>query len=493
VDNTTTDQLSELIALIQDNADDIEAITSGKVNVSDIINNLTTNVTNKPLSAAQGVAIKALIDALQSQLDAKSDWNQNDSTKSDYIYNRPFYTSDPTEFIIAEGTIPVNGMMRVSTSTKSLILGETYSAIFDGITYNNLVAGNYDGLPTIINDSFMFAIQSGTAMAYAANGSVSHSLKIIGYMSTVVPLERKYIAEHIDTLAGEKVEGKEYVIDGENVIASKGAEVFNDYSTNIASGQYSHAEGMNNIASGDVAHAEGWNTKALGSYSHTEGYETTASESRSHAEGWSTEATGQAAHAEGFATHATGRFSHAEGDNATAGGRASHAEGYSTDAVADYSHAEGMQTNASSKYQHVQGKFNVIDSADKYAHIVGNGSSNTSRANAHTLDWNGNGWFKGDVYIGGTSQANGEKLAKMSDVTAQVNTRASIVPMTTAEYEALSAPAANTLYMITDAEEETGDGDSYTKSEIDNMVFITIADIDEICGATIQSEDEVVL
>lgn len=71
VDDTTTDQLSELIALIQDNATDIETITSGKVNVSDIIDNLTTNVSNQPLSAAQGVTIKALIDSLQTQLDSK--------------------------------------------------------------------------------------------------------------------------------------------------------------------------------------------------------------------------------------------------------------------------------------------------------------------------------------------------------------------------------------------------------------------------------------
>lgn len=69
VDNTKKDQLSELIALIETNADSIEAITSGKVNVSDIVNNLTTNVSNKPLSATQGVALKTLIDDLQTALD----------------------------------------------------------------------------------------------------------------------------------------------------------------------------------------------------------------------------------------------------------------------------------------------------------------------------------------------------------------------------------------------------------------------------------------
>ena len=38
----------------------IEQITTNKVSVSDIIDNLTTNVSNKPLSAAQGVALKTL-------------------------------------------------------------------------------------------------------------------------------------------------------------------------------------------------------------------------------------------------------------------------------------------------------------------------------------------------------------------------------------------------------------------------------------------------
>lgn len=64
-------QLSEIVAYIKSNKALIEAITTSKVSVSDIIDNLTTNVSNKPLSAAQGVALKALIDALSSnKLDA---------------------------------------------------------------------------------------------------------------------------------------------------------------------------------------------------------------------------------------------------------------------------------------------------------------------------------------------------------------------------------------------------------------------------------------
>ena len=63
-DDTTLDQMSEIVAYIKSNKSLIDAITTSKINVSDIVDNLTTNAVNKPLSAAQGVALKALIDAI---------------------------------------------------------------------------------------------------------------------------------------------------------------------------------------------------------------------------------------------------------------------------------------------------------------------------------------------------------------------------------------------------------------------------------------------
>lgn len=71
-DDTTLDQMSELVAYIKSNKDLIDAITTSKVSVDDIVDNLTTNVANKPLSAAQGVVLKALIDEeiTPAQIDA---------------------------------------------------------------------------------------------------------------------------------------------------------------------------------------------------------------------------------------------------------------------------------------------------------------------------------------------------------------------------------------------------------------------------------------
>ena len=173
-------------------------------------------------------------------------------------------------------------------------------------------------------------------------------------------------------------------------------------SDSTASGDNSHAEGRYSTASGECSHAEGHNTEASGDNSHAEGRDSKASGMNSHAEGRST-ASGMGSHAEGSST-ASGYSSHAEGDG-KAEGYNSHAEGDGK-ASGDYSHAEGYRTVAASAYQHVQGKDNKPDENGKYAHIVGNGTGTNLNllSNAHTLDWDGNGWFAGKVYVGGTGQ-----------------------------------------------------------------------------------------
>ena len=87
----------------------------------------------------------------------------------------------------------------------------------------------------------------------------------------------------------------------------------------------------------------------------------------------------------------------------------SHAEGHTTVASGTYSHAEGIRTIASGYAQHVQGKYNIENI--NYAHIVGNGASNSQRSNAHTLDWQGNAWFAGNVETQGIvlTSPNGTK------------------------------------------------------------------------------------
>ena len=163
---------------------------------------------------------------------------------------------------------------------------------------------------------------------------------------------------------------------------------------------------------GSNSHAEGSNTTASGSNSHAEGFSTKASIYNSHAEGNTTTASGSSSHAEGANTTASGRHSHAEGSNTTASGDNSHAEGRNTTASGDNSHAEGYYTTTKSYCQHVQGKCNIEDFPGVYADIIGNGSSDSQRSNAATVDWSGNAWYAGDVYVGSTSGTNKDEGSK---------------------------------------------------------------------------------
>ena len=134
-------------------------------------------------------------------------------------------------------------------------------------------------------------------------------------------------------------------------------------------------------------------------------------------------AGGDYSHSEGYLTSASGKSSHAEGDNTAARGVGSHSEGNMTGAYGNYSHAEGEETLTHGYCQHVQGKRNIEDTENKYAHIVGNGENLQNRSNAHTIDWQGNGWFAGTIKVGGTGQddENAKEVATTDTVMRQFN------------------------------------------------------------------------
>lgn len=422
VDDTTKDQLSEVIAMIEANEGTIESLTSGKVNVTDIINNLTTNVSDKPLSAAQGVALKALIDELRAALETvhvQADLSVNDETDPRYVHGRTHWIGDPVETVlIPEQTVSfkVSDEMgqALSPVTVDLVEGQSYTVNFDGVTYE-CVCKMFDIAYLYIGSSIAFGLEDtgepftyicvgGQSMWGAYNAETEHTLSLSTVVSEIVKIPKKFLPDY--DFAGKNVSGKTIMgHDGNEYVGNLCAEIFNDL-TNKASGQYSHAEGMKTTASGNNSHAEGYRTTASGYASHAEGVGTTASYDPSHAEGYHTTASGFASHAEGGDTVASGDRSHAEGMETTASG--------------NYSHAEGYWTNAVSSCQHVQGKYNINDTNNQYAHIVGNGTSATALSNAHTLDWEGNAWFAGKVYVGGTGQDD--------EAAVEVATKNEIIP-----------------------------------------------------------------
>ena len=248
----------------------------------------------------------------------------------------------------------------------------------------------------------------------------------------------------------------EIIDEGIGKKTTEGGEIFNDYTNNKA-GNNAHAEGRNTTAEAENSHAEGRATKAIGKASHAEGISTQANAESSHAEGYATKAngiqshaegnqteaglqshaegdqtkaTGETAHSEGRLTEASGASSHAEGKYTKATGHRAHAEGNNTKATNEAAHSEGVDTEASGKAshtegtgtvaggdnQHTQGKYNIKDENNKYAHIVGNGAANNDRSNAHTIDWDGNAWYAGDVKVGGTSYDDGVNVATETEL-----------------------------------------------------------------------------
>ena len=366
--------------------------------------------------------------ALYLTPDTSPDWNVNDETNPSYIKNRPFYTTDPVETVIVEETtITLQNGMGQLTSIQPLEVGQEYIITLDGTTYNCVAKLNekynmpYVGNAVLLGigedtgEPFFIAPKgSDTELGIKINSDVlEHTVGIVGMISEIRKLDEKYIPdslkESINKKPGLKVEGKTFTVNGEEVIALNGAEVFNDYENNMATGRYSHAEGyctsasgdfshsegIRAIASGACSHAEGSDVEAVGSDSHAEGGFTTAYGNNSHAEGRFTTAFGEASHAEGYSnnglpssittsstnddiinvakyepfTLAKEQGSHAEGNSTLALGKYSHAEGNYTITIGESSHAEGYHTKASYSCDHAEGYASVARGG--YSHAEG--------------------------------------------------------------------------------------------------------------------------
>lgn len=232
-----------------------------------------------------------------------------------------------------------------------------------------------------------------------------------------------------------------------------------------ATGRMTHAEGSNTMASGERSHAEGNYTTSSGVSSHAEGGIGTNTIILTGAKNVTTYTTSDTSFIQIGDTISTtssnnfpssysatvtsfvnntsvtlnktissraisnktcyvykksdvsGESAHGEGGGTTASGKFSHAEGFKTTASGMATHGEGIGTTAQRRSQHTEGEYNILDSSGSittrgtYLHIAGNGTSST-RSNAYTLDWSGNAWFAGDVYVGSTSGTNKDAGSK---------------------------------------------------------------------------------
>lgn len=309
----------------------------------------------------------SVLDSMLKSNKVQPDWNQNDLTASDYIKNKPFYEEVTNVAMLPETKfnfgIELTDMTLISSFPYTFNVGQEYTVTFDGETKVTQAVDD-NGTVSIFTASLeefysgtgykLFVYQGKLQLATKAFDLAEHTIGLIGKSSVVHKIDDKYLGD------------VPFKMDKENPTGTGTFSLNRKVDTYI--GPESFAEGLNGTASGIASHAEGLGTTASGDSSHSEGLGTTASGEKSHAEGESTVASGEKSHAEGWHAVASGNSSH----------------------------AEGSYTIASSVLQHVQGQWNIEDSAGVYAHIIGNGNNHV-RKNIHTVDWNGNAWYDGNI------------------------------------------------------------------------------------------------
>lgn len=330
--------------------------------------------------------------------------------------------------------------------------------LIDSVDTTNLTLILSDITPTTaeINQGQMVFATGSYGMYSHTEGYYTTTIQTAGHAEgykTIAGEQASHAEGLMSRTYGRGAHAEGSYIDGHVGSQAVGQGAHAEGNSSIALGDGSHAEGELTYAEGADAHAEGHESRATGTASHAEGrklaiqYEdgsldsrvTTASGDGSHAEGAGTTASGDYSHAENLFSIASGTASHAEGmfmdyehfqqvgdpnkqfvvdpnnlelrpepGENEASGQASHVEGQGNKAKGVASHAEGTLTIASGYSQHVSGQANIEDTENKYAVIVGNGSVGNyegqnvvGRSNAYTLDWDGNAWYAGNVYVGG--------------------------------------------------------------------------------------------
>ena len=146
------------------------------------------------------------------QSGAQSDWNQNDSTKPDYVKNRPFYTGDRVETVfVEESTVSFadqgDGLYGAQVqSTFEAIVGKLYKVYWDGTTYECacidvsvmpcLIIGNLSiiGMGSDTGEPFAMGVFNGEGIQITTtNTSASHTFSISGFVQEVVKIDEKYL------------------------------------------------------------------------------------------------------------------------------------------------------------------------------------------------------------------------------------------------------------------------------------------------------------
>lgn len=265
-DNINLDTIQEIVNYIENNKDLIDSIMLTKVNISDVIDNLTTTDSTKPLSANQGVVLKEFIDALP-------EWAKQ-PTKPTYYYSE--ILERPAQVRVSVSKVGIPTKTSQLTNDSNFITDEFVEDAISAIDYTEIeqrIDGVANSIPTKVgqleNDS-NFATESFVENAIPNNFVTTDTDQYIPGIKTFDSIEFTDNKINIG-LSGNNVAKYAVLIGyaGEAESSSVGVGSWTNVDVQgVAVGPYAETEGLNGVAVGFNAKASEYSV-AIGEFANS--------------------------------------------------------------------------------------------------------------------------------------------------------------------------------------------------------------------------------
>ena len=141
-DDVSLDTIQEIVNYIKNNKADIDEFLATKVNISDIIDNLTSTLTNKPLSANQGRILKELIDAIVNGTTTVANKGYVDS-KIEEVNNKLSNIGNVSDLQTTDKSSLVNAINECVSGIGNV------NGILDSVVFDGSPKGVYDDLSAL--------------------------------------------------------------------------------------------------------------------------------------------------------------------------------------------------------------------------------------------------------------------------------------------------------------------------------------------------------
>lgn len=376
--------------------------------------------------------------------DSTADWNQNDPNADNYVKNRTHWAEYGKVFYLNEQSVNTDILYSIygygdwyytfvnQKLDIRLEVGEKYIIVFDGIEYQETLREVEDGMcfgwevpyyPYGPNVPYGIWISRSNEdkdniRHFSADSPGTHTFAIYRYGDIVHKLDSKFL--DLPT----NIATTDYAMAKNNPEGTGSFSMNRD--TYYNSGQYSRATGYNTAAIGDNSSADGFNTIAARRSQNVIG-EFNISDRTYY---YTVEPVEQCTVNLHVPNVNLGKSYELVDTQEVFSLIDTYYSSVSSivDNFKNRPYINGDFTGYRTIYRITQvhswttNPYTITISGEKYSivhdgapvrgeyvHIVGNGTADDNRSNAHTLDWDGNAWFAGDIYIGGNSQKEGSR------------------------------------------------------------------------------------